>query len=161
MPKALNIPLGTKAHESLRLREEYKEKKRLFVQVIDLEKALLRLMSQAVPSMYLKPFRNRHSNAIESTIPDLLSHLLSTYGNVQEDDLLRAEATLRARVFDITEPLVVMYNEVDDLQELATSAGLPYSDNQIINLGIKLIKNMKDFEKRLTSWYDLPIINCT
>ena len=157
MPAALNIPLGTTAHESLRLRENHKEEKRLFIEVTDLEKALIKMLSRTIPSMYLMHFRNEFSSAINARIPVILSHLLDTYGRVTEDDLLRAEGLLRARIYDITEPLVVMFNDIDEFQQLATAARLPYSDNQIINLGIRLIKNMNDFEKGLNEWYDLQI----
>ena len=40
-----------------------------------------------------------------------------------------------------------MYNEIEDLQDLAVAASLPYSDRQILNIGITLIKNMNEFEK--------------
>ena len=157
MPAALNIPLGTTAHESLRLRENHKEEKRLFIEVTDLEKALIKMLSRTIPSMYLMHFRNEFSSAINARIPVILSHLLDTYGRVTEDDLLQAEGLLQARIYDITEPLVVMFNDIDEFQQLATAARLPYSDNQIINLGIRLIKNMNDFEKGLNEWYDLQI----
>ena len=91
MPAALNIPLGTTAHESLRLRENHKEEKRLFIEVTDLEKALIKMLSRTIPSMYLMHFRNEFSSAINARIPVILSHLLDTYGRVTEDDLLRAE----------------------------------------------------------------------
>ena len=157
MPAALNIPLGTTAHESLRLREDHKASKRLFIQVSDLEKALIKMLSRTIPSMYLMHFRNEFSSAINARIPVILSHLLDTYGRVTEDDLLRAEGLLRARIYDITKPFVVIFNDIDEFQQLATAARLPYSDNQIINLGIRLIKNMNDFEKGLNEWYDLQI----
>ena len=49
-----------------------------------------------------------------------------------------------------------MYNEVDDLIELGIAAQNPYTDAQIVKLGVKLIKKMHDFEKRLEDWYALP-----
>ena len=49
-----------------------------------------------------------------------------------------------------------MYNEVDDLIELGIAAKNPFTDAQIVKLGVKLIKNMNDFEKGLEEWYALP-----
>ena len=74
-------------------------------------------------------FHNEFSSVINTQIPDILSHLIDTYGKVQEENIMQDEGILRVRVFNITEPLVVMYNEIDDLQQLATAARLPYSDN--------------------------------
>ena len=114
------------------------------------------MLSWAVPSMYLKKFRNKHSNALDKTIPEILEFLFSTYGKISEEKLLTEEQNLRARVFEITDPMIVMYNEVDDLIELGIAAQNPYTDAQIVKLGIKLIKNMHDFEKGLEDWYALP-----
>ena len=53
--------------------------------------------------------------------------------------------------------LYVMYNDVKDQQELATAANAPYTDVQLINIGLGLIKNMNEFEKGLETWYARPI----
>ena len=134
--------------------DEYKENKEAFKEMTNLEKALLNIISQAVPEMYLKPYRNEHSNAITTPIPDIFNDLMAIYGVVPEDDLVAAESALRARVFDIAQPLVIIYNEMDDLQQLATAAGVPYTEAQFVNLGIRLIKNMNDFDKGLTKWFE-------
>ena len=47
-----------------------------------------------------------------------------------------------------------MFNEIDELQDMATAAENEFSDQQIVNLGIHLIKNTGDFEKGITEWYE-------
>ena len=42
-----------------------------------------------------------------------------------------------------------MFNEIQDLQDMAIAANNAYSDTQMVNLGIHLIKNLCDFEKGL------------
>ena len=74
-----------------------------------------------------------------------------------EEELLMEENNLRANVFDIVQPLIILFNKVEDLKELALASNNPYSDSQILKIGIKLIKNMCDFDKDLQTWYDLPI----
>ena len=160
-PPPLIIAPGTTQYNATREREDHKEAVRLYREMIALEKYLTKLISHAIPSTFLKSFRNRSSNAITTTIPIILSALFQTYGLIPEEELLTKENNLRAKVFDIVEPLIILYNEVEDLQELAVAAQNPYSDPQIINLGIKLIKNMCDFEKGLTTWYDLPLADQT
>ena len=84
-PGKLRIPTRTSTEEARRLTEEHKEKLRLFKEMIDVEKALIKQLSQAIPSMYLQSFRNLHSNAIEKDIPFILKHLMQNYGQVEED----------------------------------------------------------------------------
>ena len=54
-----------------------------------------------------------------------------------------------------------MFNEVDDLPELATAVGMPFSYPQILSIRIRLMKNMQEFDKGLNKWYDLPEIDRT
>ena len=155
-PTRPNITAAMQNHTSTNKLDEYKEKCTLFKELVQLETVLLKLLSQALPFMYLQPFRTEESNAITTPIADILDTLMTTYGTVPEEDLLSADSALRSRVFDITKPLVIIYNEMDNLQQLATAAGLPYSNAQFINLSMRLIKNMNDFDKGLTKWFDLP-----
>ena len=155
-PAALNIEAGTTQHESTRLREEHKEAKRLFREANAVESAVIKQLIAAIPDIYMKQFRNVTSNAITTSVPDIFTSLFTTYGSITEDELEEKFSSLQQRVFDITEPLIGMYNEVEDLQRLATASFAPYTDRQLVNLGIRLIKNMHDFEKGLDTWYSLP-----
>ena len=111
--------------------------------------------------MYIKPFRNRNNHALTTPIPIIFDTLLRQYGKVPTEHLLDEEQKLRDKVFDISEPLVVMFNEIDDLLELSAAANQAYTPSQIVNLGIQLIKNTHDFEKGLDNWYDRPIVEHT
>ena len=68
----------------------------------------------------------------------------------------QTEKKLKENIFDITQPLIVMYNEIQDLQDMASHSSNAYLDTQIVNLGIHLIKNMCDFGTGLTDWYARP-----
>ena len=141
-------------HEVIRRRDDFKEDKRLFKEMISLEKALLQQLSKAIPEMYLKRFRNKDSNAINKPISFILSHLFLNYGRVPEEHLREEEAKLLARVFDLTQLLILMFNKIDDLVDLAIAAKLPYTEHQIVNLGLTLVKNTNDFEKGISDWIE-------
>ena len=158
-PPPLNIPVGASQHAATRMLLEHKEARSNLKEMIQLEKLIQKKIGIAVLDMYMKPFRNRHSNAITTAIPVIFSTLLQHYGKVSAEDLLETEQKLRDKVFDISEPLIVMYNEIEDLLELSTAAGQTYTQSQIVNLGVHLIKNTNDFEKGLNDWYDKPIID--
>ena len=120
-----NVPVIAAArtqHEATRLREEYKDDLKLFQEIVALEKYLMKLLSHAVPAIFLKPFRSRNSNAITQDIPTILTTLFNDHGQVPEEELLTEENNLRAKVFDIAQPIIVLYNEVEDLQELALAS---------------------------------------
>ena len=59
-PGSLVLPNGvgvTNLHREI-ARDDHKEAVRLFREVVDVEKALIKQLVQAVPEVYLKPFRN-------------------------------------------------------------------------------------------------------
>ena len=93
-PPPLNIPRATAQHEANRWREEHKEQQTLFREQVSLEKTLFKLMSDALPAMYLMPFRNDESHAISIPISDILDNLLLTYGVIEEEEVLEAESNL-------------------------------------------------------------------
>ena len=107
-PPPLFIPPGTLQHVANGMRADRKEARQLFKEMTNLEQTLIHQLTQAIPSAYLRSFRNRHSNSIQTTLPVLFASLFRTYGKIPENELQSAEQTLRAKVYDITEPLVVM-----------------------------------------------------
>ena len=85
-----------------------------------------------------------------------MDHVFTTYGAVEPEELKEQEDLLRQKVFDIGQPLIILFNEVEELQLLATASGNPFSPVQLLTIGIQLIKNFNDFETGLTTWFDLP-----
>ena len=121
----------------------------MFNEVTHIEKAIFTQLSKALPELYLKRFRNVHLNTITSNIPTVLEDLFTTYGNIEPELLDNKKEQLEAKVFDTTEPLAILFNEVEDLLALSTAASNPYTSRQIVNLGVKLIKKFNEFEKSL------------
>ena len=115
MPPTVVLPTNTPQHEVMRRRDDFKEQKREFKEMLALEKLLLSQLSKAVPAMYLKSFRNQHSNVIDKPVSEILSHLFDTYGKISQEKLRDEEEKLRGQVFEITEPLILMFNQIDRL----------------------------------------------
>lgn len=45
-----------------------------------------------------------------------------------------------------------MFNEIEDLKDLAIAVKLPNTKQYIINLGLTLINNNKTLKKEITDW---------
>lgn len=158
-PGPFVIPNGnniTNMHREI-ARDQHKESVRVFQEVNAVQKAQIKQISKAVPELYLKQFQNVHSNAITITVGELLQSLITTYGKVDDDELQKAYDELKTKVFDISEPLIAMYNEVEELKSLSIAASNEYTERQLVNLGIKLIKNMGEFEIALGTWLSMPV----
>ena len=145
-------PVGTTQYQSTILRDEHKENIRLYREANAVEEALLKQLSSALPDLYLKQYRNKYSNKITTPLRTILRDLFTTHGAISDEELLERETTLRARVFEIQEPLNALYQAVEDLQELAIASSSPFTDKQLVGLGLQLIKNMNDYEKARGEW---------
>ena len=146
------VPVGTTAIQNTNLRAQYNEELRMFREATAVEECLLKQLNDALPPHYLKCYRNNYSNKINTPIRDILADLFRTYGALDEGKLADKEAHLRSRIFDIQQPLVEMYNVVEDLQKIATASSSPYTDRQLVGIGMQLIRNMNDYEKARGKW---------
>ena len=82
----------------------------------------------------------------------VLTTLITTYGDVTSEELEEAHTVIKARVFDVSQPLVAMFDAVEDLLELSIAAEDEFTQRQLVNLGQQLIKNANDFERGLEIW---------
>ena len=156
-PGILNIPIGTPNYEATRLTNEHKESVRLYREANNIEACLLRQISKALPDLYIKSFRNEYSNTFNTDLKTILQYLFTTYGYITPEELTEKKEVLCAKVFDIQQPLIIMFNELEELEQVAIAASNPYTSTQLVNIGIKLIKNFNDFDRGLTSWFERPI----
>ena len=61
---------------------------------------------------------------------------MTTYGAISAEELEEREQALKAKVFDITQPLVTLYNAVGDLQELAIASESSFTKRQQVAIGV-------------------------
>ena len=67
--------------------------------------------------------------------------------------LCQKETEIRAFVYSLQDPLVNLYNQVEDLQKLGDTAQMPYTEFQIINFGVQLICKTHNFQDGLKQWF--------
>jgi len=156
-PGILIIPAGTANYKSTRLTNEHKELIRLNREANNVEASLLKQLSKALSELYLKSFRNEYSNTFTSNIPTIFHYLFTIYGYITPEELKGQEETLCSKVFDIQQPLIILFDELEELQQIYVAALNPYTGTQMVNIGLKLIKNFNDFEKGLISWFERPV----
>ena len=123
-PGNLNIPAGTAQHEATRLRAEQKELIRVFRETVDVEKALIKQVVAAVEPKYLEPLRNAVTNAIMVPLHDVLAHLFDRYGQVSAETLAELETKVKDKQYNLAEPLVTIYTEIEELSRIAIAAVL-------------------------------------
>ena len=111
-PRAFTIPAGTALHETIRLREECKDNNiSLFCTTLDVERALMNHLVAAIDLEYLQELLDDVTNTITQTIPEILSHLITAYGQVDPMTLMKEEVRVRSLVWNTNDPPVNMFNK--------------------------------------------------
>ena len=151
-PTPIVIPTGTTQVEALQLREQYKEEKRLYYECKNIEKALLRHIQTAIEEQYVEHLVDDDTQLIQDDVLTVLEYLFANYGKVPSEDVKKKESEVTAMVFNLADPMVTLYGPIEKLQKLARDAGIPYSVPQIIDFGLTIIRNTRDFEKALGEW---------
>ena len=155
-PGPLIIPPGTTQILVTGLRADHKEDFRLFREANDVEQRIIKQIVQAIDPTYLKMLRDPNTNTITCNIPMIVEYLFMNYGLIKDSHLTEAEAKLRSFQYDLLDPLVKIFNEVEELQHLGNTAVNPYSEAQLIKCALQIIKNTNDFETGICTWIDLP-----
>ena len=86
-------------------------------------------------------------------IPVIFKHLFSRYGVVRGEDVKNTESKVLTPHFTPLEPLVLIWNPIENLKKLAIKADLPYTDQQLIEFALQIIRGTHDFEKALGEWH--------
>jgi len=73
----------------------------------------------------------------------------------------RASRYSTSKWSDITESLIIIYNEIDESEELATALGNPFTSTQLIAIRIHTIKQFNNFEKGLPCLFSRPTADKT
>ena len=54
------------------------------------------------------------------------------------------------------DPLILLYNPIEKLKKMAESSGILYTQDQLLDIGLTVIRNTRDFERALGDWEILP-----
>ena len=78
-----------------------------------------------------------------------MARLFNLYGDVDAETLAEEELKLQSYFWDSSESIIILYNKIDDIMELATAAGFPKTGEQTVSLGLILIKKTNKFVNAL------------
>jgi len=151
-PAPLVIPSTATAIVALELKETYNEQKRLYLECKNVEKALLRFIQDAIEDKYIASLVDTYTNLFKDDVPTVMEYLNYNYGKVRYEEVVAKEAEVMAMAWQPSDPIVLLTRPIENLQKLATQADNPYSDKQLLEKGLSIIRNTRDFEYALIQW---------
>ena len=111
-------------------------------------------MVVAIEPKYLCALRFPGTNKLNKTIPEILTHLFVTYGDVTPSDLRELTSRVENLTFPSAEPVDTIFSEIDDLAAIAEIAGAPITATQKINIAYIHFQKFQIFKSSLNKWYE-------
>ena len=155
-PGALIIAAGTPHHEAVRLREEQAENIRIFRETVDVNNALIKQITNTIENDYIKELYNNVTSTITRTIPEVLTFLFTRYGEVTSERVTQEETKVRSFTWNLTDPPIVIFNLIEDLETISEAANIPKTSNQLISYGLDIVRATGEFENALITWFNRP-----
>ena len=138
-------------------RAEHAEETRVFREILGVERAIIQQMVVAVEPKYIRALRNPGTNKLNHTIPEILDHLFTTYGDVTPSDLRELTLRVESLSYPPSEPVDSIFVEIDDLAAIAEIAGAPITATQKINMAYIHFQKCLIFKSALNKWDDLAV----
>ena len=92
---------------------------------------------------------NKDTQLIQEDISTLLVYHFSTYGVVPAEVVKDHKNEIRLMSFHPADPLIMLYGPIEKLQKLTGAARISYTPEQSLDISIRVIKNIYDFERTL------------
>ena len=148
--QAFQLPHVTHQEQS-----HHAEQVRLYNECYNVEQALRKQLVAAVQDSYLSALKNRQTNTITEHLHVIIEYLFRNYGRVTPAQLAHEEQQVQNFIYDPTLPIVVVFNKIEDLMDLATAVSSPYSAQQIINFGYNILNKTEKFKQGIREWNQL------
>ena len=146
------IPAYQLPHVVQTTQNRYNDQVKLFNECNNVEQALRQQIVKAVDDAYLTALRNHLTNTIDATIPVILDYLFTNHGRVSPGMLQAEEKAVKEMHYDITHPIDVIFNKLEDLNDLSIATRADYTETQLINIVYVIINNTAKYQHYIRDW---------
>ena len=123
-----------------------------------MQRSLISLLQDAVDNKYTYAVRNRITGQLPGDIRLLMNHLFNTYGNINEAKLQEKHDNMARLTYDVSEPIDIIFNAIEDLYKIADLAGCPYYPRQQVNIGYLILQKQPIFRSDVRTWMRKPTV---
>ena len=116
------------------------------------EQALIAQVVEIIDPSYLRAILNTATGRYADNIRALLQHLFDTYGKVTPQQVMSKEQELLAMHYDLSHPVDIIFNAIEEYSELAEHANQPLTDMQLINLAYIIFAKQPILLQDLRDW---------
>ena len=133
-------------------RHQYAEDLQQYREVQAMERTIIQQIVAAIEPKYLRALRDKGTNRINKSIPQILKYLFDTFGDITPKEFKQLRDQVESMTFDPTEPVDTIFAEIEDLENIADMAENPMRERQKIDMAYLILQNCKKFNSSLTKW---------
>jgi hypothetical protein len=137
------------------MKELYLEETHIYNEVRALTNAIKKLLVAAIPILHLGRLNDRLHGLANVTPQAILQHLVTAYGDIDEDARTLNLAQL-STPWDPSTPLNTVFLSADHCQSFAAEGGEPILDTTYIRTTLNVLKNSGVFDEAVTHWRTKP-----
>ena len=131
---------------------EWDENKRVYNECQAVEQVLRQQIIEAIDPEYLEPLRDQYTEMVNDSIPSIFEYLLTTYGEVSDEDILDRETELKTYTYDPIKSVDDVFNKIRKHQELASLMGNPMTEKQQTTIAYAIFNKTNIFKQNLIEW---------
>jgi len=154
------IPHGTATAAREQMRDDHKEERRIYDNIVNCDNACKKQVLNAVDETYTIELNNRYTGYFGVTTRDILDHLLLNHGKITSTDLKTNQDTFQAAM-DPSQPIAIYFKAIDDCIEYADDANTPYSREQIVNTVYLGVFSSGFYNEACKEWQRKPEVDKT
>lgn len=128
---------------------------------VSTQQALIAQVVEAIDPQYLQALLNTTTGRHTDSIGALILHLFTTYGKITPQQVKMKELETVNMHFDLSQPVDVVFNSIDNLADLSDHAGYPMTDMQLVNLGYMVFSRQAILLQDLRTWNHRPVAERT
>ena len=151
-PGRLAVTPNLTQYQLAQARDVHQEAIRVFREVNGVERAIIQQIVVAIEPKYLRALRTPGTNKLNQSIPDILTHLFTTYGDVTPSDLRELTSRVENLIYPPAEPVDTIFSEIDDLAAIAEIATAPLTVVQKINMAYIHFQKTNIYKTALNKW---------
>jgi hypothetical protein len=141
-------------------RINHKAAQKLFDNHTNMNDALKTQIIDAIADTYLGALRNRYTGYMGVTPRDLLDHLLERYGRITASNIANCRTKMEAPM-DVTQPIDIYFQTIDDCVQFATDGQVPFTPTQIVQTAYHAISKSGIYNDVCKELRRKPIANRT
>lgn len=117
--------------------------------------AIKNLLINAVELTYLDELNDDDHGFLLSTPENIIDHLMDRYGEISEW-MITENKNAMDEGLDVTLPFATYTKRIEKCMQLAIDAGTPYTDAQIVQIGVVAITKTGEFNEGYLRWCRKP-----